>query len=204
MTPVAHPARALACSPRGGGNTDTATALFAQGFTDAGGRIEVAHLRTYNVAPCVSCQHCERTPEGSCPLSPTDNSTPLFDMLLTAPTLFIASPIYFYHLPAQLKAFIDRGQSHWIRRARGDSTLESLPRRTAWVTLVAGRKQGDRLFEGSLITLRYFLRIFNFDLAPPLTLLGCDDAASLGGNTDLVARVHAYGSQAARHCPPAS
>ena len=39
MTPVAHPARALACSPRGGGNTDTATALFAQGFTDAVSRI---------------------------------------------------------------------------------------------------------------------------------------------------------------------
>lgn len=196
--PATGPVRAIACSPRAGGNSDTATALFARGFVEAGGRIDVTHLRQYEVAPCISCYHCERDPAGSCPLSATDQSAPLFDMLYTAPALFIAAPIYFYHLPAQFKAFIDRGQSHWVRRARGDADLTRLPARPAWITLLAGRKQGERLFEGSLITLRYFLRVFNFELAAPLTLLGCDGSDAVDTDAGLSEQVLRYGRDAAR------
>ncbi len=39
------PARALSCSPRANGNSDKLAALFARGFAEAGGNIEVTLMR---------------------------------------------------------------------------------------------------------------------------------------------------------------
>ena len=157
MRATTTPARAFSCSPRANGNSDRLAALFARGFAEAGGNIEVTLMRQYEVRPCVSCYRCQHDPHGWCFLEGTDRSAPLFSMLFEAPALFFAAPVFFYHLPAMFKAFIDRGQSYWLRREAGDERLLSLPRRTAWVALVAGRKKGERIFDGSLLTLRYFL-----------------------------------------------
>ncbi len=192
------PARALSCSPRANGNSDKLAALFARGFAEAGGNIEVTLMRQYEVRPCVSCYRCQHDPNGWCFLEGTDRSAPLFSMLQEAPALFFAAPVFFYHLPAMFKAFIDRGQSYWLRREAGDPLLLSLPRRTAWVALVAGRKKGEHIFDGSLLTLRYFLAAFNITLAEPLLLAGYDGPDDIANDPATCARVLEYGGNAAR------
>jgi len=116
----------------------------------------------------------------------------LFGPLLRAPLLLFASPIFFYHLPAQFKAFIDRGQSYYVRQERGDPILAGLPQRQAGVALVAGRRKGEHLFSGSLYTLKYFLRPFRIALAEPLLLPGLDAPDDLTRDPDAQARVLAY------------
>ena len=194
----AMPAWALACSPRPGGNSDFLARRFARGFSGGGMPMEVFPLRQHAVSPCIACYRCERDPEGACPLAADDDSSQLFDIMMRAPALCIVAPIFFYHLPAQMKAFIDRGQSYWLRRARGDAAMHALPRRQASVILVAGRKRGDKLFEGSLVTLRFFLGMFNFTMTEPLTLLGYDAIDAASSSLDLGERITMLGATAAQ------
>ncbi len=124
-----------------------------------------------------------------CPLQGRDASAALFDALRAAPSLVLAAPVYFYHVPAQLKALIDRSQPWWMLR---DVWKEKAPGgRPAQVILVGARPRGKRLFEGSLLTLRYWLGLFGFELAEPLTLYGLegpDDLRNDEGGRLAVAR----------------
>lgn len=169
----------LTCSPRAHGNSEAASQYFAQGFSQKELPMQICALRDYAISPCIACYHCERDVLGRCPLSKQDTSLALFDILLHTPALHIAAPIFFYHLPASMKALLDRGQSYWIRKLRNNETITSLPQRPAWITLIAGRTRGEKLFEGSLVSLRYFLSIFNFTIIESTTLLGHDEATSI-------------------------
>ncbi len=170
----------LACSPRRNGNSDTALHLARETiFGPEAAAPPVTYLRDHAVLPCVSCGHCGRH-EGECPLFARDGSVPLFDALETSATLILAAPIYFYHLPAQLKALIDRSQTTWMLRYVWKKPRP--PRRRAHVMLMGARQQGEKLFEGSLLTLKYWLELFGYDLAPPLTLYGLEGPDDLAGD----------------------
>ncbi len=188
----------FSCSPRPGGNSDQAALLFAQGLHEVGGSGQTVVLRRHTVHPCVGCHRCEHDPDRACFLASMDQSGRLFQLLQSAPLVFFASPIYFYHLPAIFKMFIDRGQSYFLRYQDKDKRLLALPRRKAHVCLVAGRKRGEHLFEGSLLTLRYFLAPFNLELAEPLLLRGLDLPNDLANDPAAGAAVLEYGRAAWR------
>ncbi|MFI3271290.1 MAG: NAD(P)H-dependent oxidoreductase [Pseudomonadota bacterium] len=207
---LSAPPMALACSPRAGGNSDTLAMAFAQGFDEASLAssqlpMQVQHLRDYAIRPCMACYACEPEPLtkhcAPCPLGrgpKADHAEQLFHMLMHTPALYMSAPIFFYHLPAHMKAFVDRGQSYWLRRMAADAELCALPARPAWLSLVAARRRGDKLFEGSLVSLRFFLQIFNFVLQEPEILLGYDDAHAIARDTSIVAQTVNYGRRAAQ------
>lgn len=168
-----------ACSPRPKGNSDAALALLLGELAAAGVATERLALRNACVLPCLGCQRCTLPPGGNCVQAPKDQTTLLFAPLLTAPAVCFAAPIYFYHLPSGFKAFIDRAQSYYARRERRDPAMLALPPRKAYVVLVAGRAKGERLFEGALRTLKYFLEPFNITLADPCLLRGVDQPGDL-------------------------
>lgn len=171
----------LACSPRAGGNSDAAAELFARGAEEAGAAVRLLALREQRILPCAGCGACAEPPH-ACALAGADRAEELFGLLETAAAVCLASPIYFYHLPAPFKAWIDRGQSRWQRRQAGDPALAALARRPAYACLVAGRKKGGLLFSGSLLTLKYFLAPFSLELAEPLTLRGLDRPGDLAAD----------------------
>jgi multimeric flavodoxin WrbA len=188
------------CSPRVHGNSDKALSLFHEGMGAAGVNGSVVHLRKFTILPCVGCGRCGRDPEGRCFQERDDESRELFRHLLEAPLVMFSSPIYFYHVPAQFKALIDRAQSFYNRRLAGDPALLSLPRRSAWTVLVAGRPKGERLFEGALLTMKYFLDVFNFTMQEPLLLRGMDGPGDLSEDEAARAAIRAAGEKAARQC----
>lgn len=168
----------LGCSPRRGGNSDTALSLAREAL----GGPPPLFLRDRTVLPCVSCGHCAGH-KGECPLTERDGSAFLFDALQRAPVLILAAPIYFYHVPAQLKALMDRSQPWWMLR---DAWREAPPvRKNAHVILLAARPKGPRLFEGALLSLKYWLDLFGFDIAGSLTLYGLDGPDDLRKNRAL-------------------
>ena len=188
----------LACGPRAKGNSDRAAELMAQGLAQAGARPRLAHLRDMRVSPCLGCQRCATHVGHACVLQATDQAETLFSWIMAAPLVLFSAPIYFYHLPAGFKAFIDRAQRFYAARLAGDAALLALPKRKALVCLVAGRPRGEKLFEGSLLTLRYFLWPFNVTLAQPLCLPGLDAPADLRAAPETEARVVEYAERAWR------
>ncbi len=184
------------CSPRAGGNSDGAGEAFARGVREAGGQVRVVHLRKYRIQPCIGCNRCLKDPEFRCFQEGEDDVLALFTMLLHARFVTFASPIFFYHVPALFKAFIDRGQSYYLRRASGDPYLRKLPERKAYAVMVAGRPRGEKLFEGVRLTLKSFLPIFNIALQPALEFRGIDLPGDLTGQPGIVSTIQDAGAAA--------
>jgi multimeric flavodoxin WrbA len=87
----------------------------------------------------------------------------------------IASPIFFYTVSAHLKQFMDRCQSLWVRKYWIDQTPFG---RTAFrrkgLFLSAGATHGKRLFDGTLLTMKYFFDVFDAELYDTLLYRGLD------------------------------
>ena len=180
MTVSQQPPLLLACSPRQGGNCDAVMDVVRDTLRSLEPSVpQVTFLRNHTISPCVSCGHCALQRLG-CPRAERDDSGPLFAAFCRAPALVLVAPIYFYHLPAQFKALIDRSQPWWMLRDVWSETPPS--RKPAHAILLGARPQGERLFEGALLSLRYWLDLFGYDLAEPLTLYGLDGPDAFRGN----------------------
>lgn len=189
-----------AASHRKGGNSDRVAELLAEGVNQAGGQADIFHVRKYEVRPCLACGFCNKATQHQdslrCALGAKDQAWKLFAPFFEARTVLIASPIYFYHLPSMLKTWIDRGQQFWKARLDGEPWIADLPKRTARAVLVAGQPAGEKLFEGSRLTLKYFVQNFNMDLADPLVFRGVDSRNDLRKNADFEQQIINYGALA--------
>ncbi len=184
----------FACSPRKGGNSDHCARAFAEGIQEAGGTCRMIFLRDHGVRPCLGCSACAAT--GECVLAGEDEAAMLFDLLMSAPFVMFSSPIYFYHLPALFKAFIDRGQSYYMRELNGDQLMAALPWREVYMGFCAGRPRGELLFEGSLLTMKYFLKIFHLSVHAHEGFRGMDGPLDFSRDHASVAAAQNLGKRA--------
>ncbi len=99
-------------SPHRHGNTETLLDAFLQGAHEAGGSVEKVILKDLNYQSCRGCNLCHRN--GECVVQ--DDAISLFDKILAADCIAIASPIYTMGITAEVKALIDRGQYLWARK----------------------------------------------------------------------------------------
>lgn len=186
------------CGPRAGGNSDTAGEAFAAGLVAAGLPVRIVRLREARLTPCRGCNACAG-PGHRCPLDRDgDAAEALFDVIAAASVVAFASPIYFYHVPALFKGFIDRAQRRYALAEAAQASGQQAPERPAQVLLVAGRPRGERLFEGALLTLKYFLRPLGRRLAAPCLLRGLDAPGDLAGDAGALSAIAALAGEAAR------
>lgn len=138
-------------SPRKKGNTGILLDAF---LTEAGGlgaqtlRLDVARKK---VSPCIECGTCER--EGFCPID--DDMQEIYTLLWQADVVVMATPIFFYGPTAQMKAVIDRSQALWARkyvRKRSDPGRKW----RSGLLLSVGATKGKNLFDGTILTAKYF------------------------------------------------
>ncbi len=99
-------------SPRKGGNTETVLDAFLKGAEEAGASVTKRRLVEIQHKNCRGCNECHKT--GVCVIR--DNLTPVFEDILSADILVLASPIYSMSVTAEMKSFIDRGQFLWARK----------------------------------------------------------------------------------------
>jgi multimeric flavodoxin WrbA len=96
----------LVGSPRKTGNSATLAHAVKQGAEVAGSQVTVRHIDDYITNFLRDCRTC-RLPNGECAIE--DNFKTLFyDDFLSADGVVFCSPIYWYGLSAQTKAFFDR------------------------------------------------------------------------------------------------
>jgi multimeric flavodoxin WrbA len=99
-------------SPHRHGNTETLLDSFLAGAKTAGASVEKVVLKDLDYVPCQGCNACHKT--GDCIVQ--DDAITLFDKILKADTVAVASPIYSMGITAELKGLIDRGQYLWARK----------------------------------------------------------------------------------------
>lgn len=95
----------LAGSPRPQGNSDLLADAFIEGAAQSGHRTDKINVARLKINGCVDCQYCFAH-GGQC--VQRDDMDGIYPLLDSADTLVLATPVYFYGFPSQLKRVIDR------------------------------------------------------------------------------------------------
>ena len=123
-----------------------------------------------------------------------DQAEEIFQMINDAPLIMISSPIYFYFLPAHFKALIDRTQRFWMLQGGEDRVPLPLSRaKPVLVAMTAGRRRGNLLFSGSLLSLKYFLAPLGAAVRETRLLRGLESLKDLHERPAVTAALHAWG-----------
>ena len=140
---------ALYMSPRPGGNSDLLMDEFLKGASEAGLEARRIYVRDLDMGGCIECAGCDET--GECILR--DDMDDLYPLLIETERLVTTAPIFFYGLPSQGKAVIDRCQALW-NRVRLNPELKR-PQGKGFF-LGVGATKGQNLFDGTLLGMKYF------------------------------------------------
>jgi multimeric flavodoxin WrbA len=139
-------------SPRKKGNSEVLTLALLEGVRQAGGSPEIIRLCDLKISPCISCGGCDKT--GKCIVE--DDMIPLYKKIITTDKIIVSSPIFFYGITAQTKAFIDRTQALWNRKRllqKKGEWIDNPERKGFFISVAATR--GARIFEGAILTMKY-------------------------------------------------
>lgn len=86
-------------------NSEILAAAFKEGAESAGHEVKKFSLRNMLVRPCRACDLCYSNGR---PCVIEDDMDQLYDLIAEAEVIVMASPLYYFGFPAQLKAIIDR------------------------------------------------------------------------------------------------
>lgn len=158
-------------SPRRRGNTARLLMRAVQGAKEAHARVREIVLRDLKVSPCLEIYGCRKT--GRCAIQ--DDFQPVLDQMLDADGLMLASPIFFYALSAQTKILIDRCQSQWVKKYWIDKVPFGQPNtKRKGIFISVGASEGKKLFDGAVMTVKYFFDVLDMELYRSLLYRGLD------------------------------
>ncbi len=141
-------------SPRKGGNSDLLLDESLKGAADAGALVSSLRCCDLEISGCIECAGCDAT--GECVVD--DDMQQVYPLLDEADVIILAAPMFFYSVPAQAKALIDRCQAMWCRRLLGETPHEKkAPSRGRGYLIAVGATKGKNLFEGVELVAKYLL-----------------------------------------------
>lgn len=155
-------------SPRSKGNTDLLLDEALRGAQSQGAEVEKIIVDKLNIAPCREYYRCVR--DGNCAIR--DDMDGIYPKLLEADAVIVASPMFFYGLTSQVKALIDRCQALWARRYILKQDLPNAARKGAFIAV--GATKGQKLFDGSILTVKYFFESIGVKYGAELLIRGVD------------------------------
>ncbi len=163
-------------SPRRGGNTDLLLEEALKGAQEGGAKVERLYLLDYTITPCKECHGCDNT--GNCVV--LDDMQKIYPRLLEADVVILASPIFFYSVTGWAKALIDRSQALWSRKyLLKDPSLGREGRKRKGFFISVGATKGQRVFEGAILTVKYFFDVLNAEYVGELVFRGVEAKADI-------------------------
>jgi multimeric flavodoxin WrbA len=158
-------------SPRRNGNTSILLQRAVEGARQAGAQVEEIVLRDLKMSPCLEIYGCKKA--GRCVIP--DVFQDVHDKIFESEGLMLASPIFFYSVSAHTKILIDRCQSLWVKK----HWIDHIPmgagifeRKGLFISV--GATKGKKLFDGVLLTIRYFFEVLDMELWNSLLYRGMD------------------------------
>jgi multimeric flavodoxin WrbA len=183
-------------SPRQGGNSDELLDAALAGAAEEGAEVDRIYARKLkNLSGCLECGGCDDTGECVVP----DDMEEVYPRLDAAGAVILSAPVFFYNMPAQVKALVDRAQARWSRRMLEKSKEErkSYDRGRGWLIAV-GATRGENLFTGMELTAKYFYDALDMSYQGALTARGLEGKGEAGEREELLAQARELGRRAAR------
>jgi multimeric flavodoxin WrbA len=191
-------------SPRRRGNTATLLKQAVAGARDAGAQVEEVVLRDLKLSACLEIYSCRQ--DGECRIR--DDFQKVRDRVLASAGLMLASPIFYYAVSAHTKILMDRFHSVWVKKhwVDADRKPASTVRRKG-LFISAGATRGKRLFDGALLSMRYFFDTIDTDLWRALLYRGLEHEGEVQEHPDYLNETYQAGRnlvEALRAIPPAA
>ena len=169
----------LSGSPRKGGNTDLLVEAFVKGASKKH-NVEVVLVRDHHINPCIGCDSCFKRENNSC--FQNDNMQLIYDKLLHADMLVVASPVYFYGISSQLKAVIDRCHNP----IRDKFAIKQM------ALILVGAAILPKLFDSILTQYKLCLNFFGLEDTGQILIRGCKDKGDVT-NTETLQQAYELG-----------
>jgi multimeric flavodoxin WrbA len=161
-------------SPRSQSNTEILLDKALEGAREAGAEVEKVLVSKLKISPCLEIYACRK--DGNCAIK--DDMQLLYKKLLEADHVILASPMFFYGVTSQVKAIIDRCQALWVRKhVLGMGKEDKRERRGLFISV--GATRGTKLFDGSLLTVKYFFDAIGVRYSGDLLVRGIDNKAQI-------------------------
>ncbi len=185
---------ALYGSPRRGGNTARLLQEAVAGAREAGAEVEEIYLRDLKISPCLEIFQCIKT--GECAIK--DEFPEVLAKLQQARGIMLASPIFFYTVSAHTKIFMDRCQSLWVNKYWREKTpFGDWTEKRKGLFISVGATSGKRLFDGALLTVKYFFDVLDAKLGPSLLYRNLDHKGEVLRHPEYLAEAKAAGGELA-------
>jgi multimeric flavodoxin WrbA len=155
-------------SPRVKGNADLLLDEALKGANSQGAKVEKIIVDKLKIMPCKEYLGCFR--DGNCVIR--DDMDAIYPKLLEADVVILASPMFFYGVTSQAKALIDRCQALWARKHILKQSLPEGGRKGVFIAV--GATKGKKLFEGSILTVKYFFEAIGVEYVDELLVRGVD------------------------------
>jgi len=167
---------AILGSPRRRGNSDTLAFEFLRGAASQGRGHTTLIPTELGLAPCDGQNTCFK--DGRCVIR--DGMNDIYEKVLDAPYLLIATPVYFMGPPGSLKAFIDRFQAVWARSAiLGKFNPDSPERRSGhrvFAIIVGATEDKPDMYRPTRSIIKAFSNVIGFEYAGDIVAAGLDKA----------------------------
>jgi multimeric flavodoxin WrbA len=161
-------------SPRRQSNTEILLDKALEGAREAGAQVEKVLISKLKISPCLEIYACRK--DGNCAIK--DDMQSLYKKLLEAGHVIFASPMFFYGVTSQAKALIDRCQALWVRRhVLGMGKEDKRERRGVFISV--GATRGTKLFDGAVLTVKYFFDAIGVKYSGDLLVKGIDNKAQI-------------------------
>jgi multimeric flavodoxin WrbA len=158
-------------SPRREGNTEIILEEVLKGAEKEGAETDRIFLTDFTINPCKECHGCDQT--GQCVI--LDDMEKIYPKLLESDVIVLASPIFFYGVTAWAKALIDRSQALWAKKyLLKDPSLGKEGKKRKGFFISVGATKGQKVFEGAILTVKYFFDTFNAEYVGELLFRGVD------------------------------
>ncbi|HHS96303.1 MAG TPA: flavodoxin family protein [Chloroflexi bacterium] len=185
----------IAGSPRRRGNTETLLDRFLAGAKSVGAEVEKVVVARLRIAGCRACDGCWE--DGRCVVQ--DDFQQLCEQIVDADVVALAAPLYFWNLPAQVKAAIDRSQCQWARKFIVKiplrPTLSGRPRRRG--VFISAGGEAEPYFDGAVRTVKGFFGVYEADYWGELLVGGVDAKGDVLRNPHVLEEAFDLGTRAA-------
>ena len=161
-----------------------------EGARKAGAEVEEIFLRDYEISPCLEIYQCIKS--GECAIK--DDFPAILEKLEASDGIILGSPIFFYSVSAHTKIFMDRCQSLWVRKywIEGNKMGEA-PETRKGLFISVGATGGKKLFDGALLTVKYFFDVLNAGMWGKVLCRGVDRRGEIENHPDYLLQAYESG-----------
>lgn len=181
----------VAGSPRRGGNTDRLLAEVLKGAQSRGAEVKTIILNDLDIAPCQHCNACFEA--GQCQFD--DDMQLVYQELMTADRIVLASPIHFSSVTAQTKVMIDRCQALWARKHKLNLPPLGDRRDRKGLFVSVGGRELTNLFEPALATVKAFFNSLDIGYVGEIVFSGIDDKGAITKHPDALRQAYIAGQK---------